>query len=83
MKPKIHILIVGGTGFIGFHLINYCLKKKWAVVSFSKNPPKKVRFFKKVKYINGDLSKRQDLKKVKGKFDYVVNLEVMLITLIK
>ena len=73
MKPKIQILIVGGTGFIGFHLINYCLKK-WEVVSFSKNPPKKVRFLKKVKYINGDLSKKQDLKKIKGKFDYVVNL---------
>ena len=74
MKPKIQILVVGGTGFIGFHLINYCLKKKWRVVSFSKNPPKKVRFSSKVKYIKGDLSKKKDLKKIKGKFDYVVNL---------
>ena len=74
MKPKIQILVVGGTGFIGFHLINHCLKKKWRVVSFSKNPPKKVRFSSKVKYIKGDLSKKKDLKKIKGKFDYVVNL---------
>ena len=74
MKSKIKILIVGGTGFIGFHLINYCLKKNWKVVSFSKNPPKKVRFSNKVKDIKGDISKKTDLKKIKGKFDYVVNL---------
>ena len=66
MKPKIQILVVGGTGFIGFHLINHCLKKKWRVVSFSKNPPKKVRFSSKVKYIKGDLSKKKDLKKMVG-----------------
>ena len=38
------ILIVGGTGFIGYHLAKKCLLKKWNVVSFSKNPPKKKDF---------------------------------------
>tara|TARA_Y100000389_G_scaffold3285_1_gene3215 strand:- start:1109 stop:2017 length:909 start_codon:yes stop_codon:yes gene_type:complete len=68
------ILIAGGTGFIGYHLAKYCLNKNWIVVSFSKNLPKKIRKIKKVKYIKGDLYKKNDLKKIKGKFDYVVNL---------
>jgi nucleoside-diphosphate-sugar epimerase len=68
------ILIAGGTGFIGYHLAKYCLNKNWMVVSFSKNLPKKIRKIKKVKYIKGDLYKKNDLKKIKGKFDYVVNL---------
>ena len=72
MKKK--ILIVGGTGFIGYHLAQYCVKKKWAIVSFSKNPPKKIRKIKDIKYIKGDLFKKKDLNKITGSFDYVVNL---------
>jgi UDP-glucose 4-epimerase len=74
LKSKIQILVIGGTGFIGYHLITQCLKKKWSVVSFSKNPPRKIRFSKKIKYIEGDLSKKKELNKIRGKFDYVVNL---------
>ena len=72
MKKK--ILIVGGTGFIGYHLAKYCLKKKWIIVSFSKNSPKKIRKIKDIKYIKGDLFKKKDLNKITGSFDYVVNL---------
>ena len=74
MKNKKKILIVGGTGFIGFHLARKCLQKKWHVVSFSKNKPRKIRYLKKIKYLIGDLSKTKDLKKVNQYFDYVVNL---------
>ena len=74
MKHKKKILIVGGTGFIGYHLAKYCLKKKWFITSFSKNNPKKDRKLKKVKYIKGDLFKNKDLKKLNYNFDYVVNL---------
>ena len=35
-KKSKKILIVGGTGFIGYHLAKKCLRKKWHVVSFSK-----------------------------------------------
>ena len=35
MKKK--ILIIGGTGFIGFHLINLLKKKDFEIVSVSKN----------------------------------------------
>ena len=74
MKKNKKILIVGGTGFIGYYLAKKCLKKKWSVVSFSKNYPRKIRFLKNVKYLRGDLSVKKDLKKITQTFDYVVNL---------
>ena len=72
MKNK--ILIVGGTGFIGYHLAKKCLAKGWQVSSFSTSRPKKNREIKKINYITGNISNRKNLKKIKGHFDYVVNL---------
>ena len=57
------MLIVGGTGFIGYHLAKKCLRKKWYVFSFSKNKPRKERRLKKINYLIGDLSNLKDLKK--------------------
>ena len=74
MKKDIKILIVGGTGFIGYYLAEFCLKKNWSVTSFSKNNPKKIRKLKRVKYLKGDLYKKKDLKRLNNNFDYVVNL---------
>ena len=72
MKKK--ILIIGGTGFIGFHLSKKCLKKKWEVHSISTKKPSKQRYLKDVKYILIDISKKRDLrKKIREKYDYVVN----------
>ena len=68
------ILIVGGTGFIGYHLAKKSLKKRWRVVSFSKNLPKKKRYLHQVKYIIGDLFIKKNLKLLNQTFDYVVNL---------
>lgn len=73
MKKK--ILIVGGTGFIGYHLAKKCIKKKFKVTSLSYGKPKKKRFLKKVRYLFCDISKKKNLYKLKLKnFDYVVNL---------
>ena len=73
MKKK--ILIVGGTGFIGYHLAKKSLKKGWRVTSISSNLPKKVRYLSKVKYIVCDVTSKNTLKKkLKGTFDYIVNL---------
>ena len=74
MKKVKKILIVAGTSFIGFYLAKRCLTKKWKVVSFSMNLPRKIRYLKKVKYLIGDLSKKKDLKILNQSFDYVVNL---------
>ena len=74
MKKNKKILIIGGTGFIGYYLAKKCLSKKWTVVSFSKNYPKKIRFLNNVNYLTGDLSVKNDLKIINQTFDYVVNL---------
>lgn len=73
-KKKIKILIIGGTGFIGFHLVKKCLKLNWDVTSFSKNKPKKYRKCTGVKYKIGNLYNKKSLKSIDKKFDYVVNL---------
>jgi|TARA_B110000914_G_C15489606_1_gene459884 UDP-glucose 4-epimerase len=73
MKSK-HILIVGGTGFIGYHLAKFLLKKKYLITSLStKNPPKR-RKLKKVIYIKEDINKIRKIIKIKDKFKYVINV---------
>ena len=74
MKKK-KILIVGGTGFIGYHLAKKCLDKKFNVTSLSTKLPKKLRKIKKVKYLRCDISEKKKLKKsIRNDYDYVVNL---------
>tara|TARA_B100001175_G_C19410882_1_gene591061 strand:+ start:62 stop:982 length:921 start_codon:yes stop_codon:yes gene_type:complete len=75
LNSKNKILIVGGTGFIGYHLAKKSLKMGWQVTSISKKPPKKIRSVTKVKYLYCDLKKKKFLKKIiKTNYDYVVNL---------
>ena len=72
---KKRILIIGGTGFIGFHLAKTCLKKNFLVTNLSFRKPKKERYLKKAKYIQCDISNKNNVKRnIKGNFDYVVNL---------
>ena len=72
MKKK--ILIVGGTGFLGYHLCKNFLKLKYNVSSLSKFKPKKIRKLSNIKYFYGDISKKKNIKFLKKKtFDYVVN----------
>ena len=75
MNSKKRILIIGGTGFIGYHLAKRSLKKDWQVTSISSNPPKKIRYLPKVEYIRCDITNKKLLKKsIRKHFDYVVNL---------
>ena len=72
---KKNILIIGGSGFIGYHLAKSCLKLKWNVTSISLHKPKKNRKLKGVNYLILDISKKKALFKLKNyKFEYVVNL---------
>jgi len=75
LNLKNNILIVGGTGFIGYHLAKKSLAKGWQVTSISSKPPKKIRYLSKVKYILCDITKKRFLKRsIRKSFDYVVNL---------
>ena len=68
------ILVVGGTGFLGFHIIKQAKKKNWKITSISLNKPKKKRFHKNVKYIFANIANLKLLKKkLVGNYDYVVN----------
>ena len=51
-----NILITGGTGFIGFHLIKKL--KKFNIISLSSKKPKINRDVKGVKYIQCDVFKK-------------------------
>jgi len=75
LNTKKKILIVGGTGFIGYHLAKKSLKKGWQVTSISSRPPKKIRYLKQVEYIRCSITNKKLLKKsISQPFDYVVNL---------
>ena len=60
---KPHLLVVGGTGFIGYHLAKNSLKKGWQVTSISSRPPRKKRYLSKVEYILCDITKKKSIKK--------------------
>ena len=68
------ILIVGGTGFIGYHLAKK-LANKNGVTSISTKNPTKLRFLKKVKYLKFDISYIKNFSIINNlEFDYVINL---------
>ena len=69
------ILIVGGTGFIGSHLVRKCSNLGWNVTSLSLKKRKNNINIKNVNYIYTDFTNLNFLKKkIKFDFDYIVNL---------
>jgi len=73
MKKK--ILIIGGTGFIGYHLASKCKKLNWNVTSVSTRKPTEERRLNKIKYKFFDISVEKNFVLIsKYKYDYVVNL---------
>lgn len=71
---KKKVLIIGGTGFIGYHLAKKTYKK-FDVTSISLNKPKKKEKLKYVKYLIADISKKKFFQsKIKKDFDIIVNL---------
>ena len=73
MKNKIKILVIGGTGFIGYHILKKALKKNWSAYSFSTKSPKKLRKLSTVKYFLGDISKKKTLNKINNYYDFIIN----------
>jgi len=69
------MLIIGGSGFIGYHLAKKSIKKNWKIDSISTHEPKKKRFLKNVKYIKCDITNLKKLqKKITKNYSFVVNL---------
>jgi nucleoside-diphosphate-sugar epimerase len=69
------ILIIGGTGFIGLNLIKKLVLYDYDLFSISTQLPLKIKKIKKVKYIQLDITKKKEFKKLNNfKFDIVINL---------
>jgi len=74
-KRKKKLLVFGGTGFIGHHLLKRSIKENFNSTSVSTSHPTTLRKIKKVKYLICDVRKLSNLRKMlKSNFDYVVNL---------
>ena len=74
---KENLIIIGGTGFIGFNVIQkFIKKKKFNILSLSSKIPLKSRKFKEVDYIVCDIFKKRKLEMLlkKKKIDYAINL---------
>lgn len=72
MKKK--ILIIGGTGFLGYNFAKKCLDNNLLVTSLSRSEPNKLRLLKKINYIYCDIQHKKKLhSKLNENFNYVVN----------
>ena len=71
-----HLLVIGGTGFIGHHVLKAASNKKWSTTSISLNAPPKERIVEGVRYIQLDLCQRDKVRNIINNeaYDYVVNL---------
>ena len=62
---KENLIIIGGTGFIGFNIIQKFIKKKFFnILSLSSKKPPKQRKLKTVNYIVCDILKKKKLEKL-------------------
>jgi len=72
---KKNLLIIGGTGFIGYHCLNFAKKYYWKLTSVSRNNPHKTRKISGVTYLKLDINNQKQLnKKLKNNFSHVINL---------
>ena len=71
---KYNALIFGGSGFLGVHLCNYLLDKKFKICVFDikRNP----NLNKKIKFIKGNIKNKNQVKK------FLITLILFLILLV-
>ena len=68
------LLVIGGTGFIGYHVISEAKKRGYKIYSVSLHKPKNKRVHKGIKYIKADITNFKAFKKkIKINFRYVIN----------
>jgi len=69
------LLVVGGSGFIGQHVVEFAARKGWHVTSLSIGQNYALNLEKGVSYLSADLTNLEHLReKLDRPFDYVVNL---------
>jgi len=72
---QIKILVIGGTGFIGSHLLKAATEKGWGATSISIHPPSVTNLIKGVDYKYINLIDLNAIKSLSSQgYDYVVNL---------
>ena len=72
---KSNLLVVGGTGFIGHHLLKAANFEGYQLTSISLNPPSLARYVKGVSYLHFDFKDQSQIQKhIDGNFEYIVNL---------
>ena len=76
MAKMTQLLVIGGTGFIGHHLLSHAVEKNWIVTSLSLTLPNAERHVSTVNYLCGDILDLKQIEKIlrNKDFDYVVNL---------
>ena len=65
-----NVLVTGGSGFIGSHVVDALIKRKYNVTIFDLNAPRR----KDVKFVKGSLLNRDLIKFALKKIDYVFHL---------
>tara|TARA_B100000315_G_C14560151_1_gene580101 strand:- start:876 stop:1811 length:936 start_codon:yes stop_codon:yes gene_type:complete len=70
-----HLLVIGGTGFIGHHLLKAAKNKCWQTTSVSLNSPTDERIVDGVRYLHFDMTDDSLVRKyLVDDYNYVVNL---------
>lgn len=68
------ILVIGATGYLGFHVSEYLKSKEHEVVGFVRNPKKaKMLDDVEIKYVVGDVTDKDSIAQHMDKYDAVVN----------
>ena len=73
-KTKIHLLVIGGTGFIGHNILKKAKMLNWNLSSASRRKPKKSKIIKGVHYMKVDITNKSQIKKrLNQNFTHVIN----------
>ena len=73
-----NVLVTGGTGFLGSNICKYLTQAGYKVTVFDNNFRGKIRRLESIKknivFVNGDIQKKEDLKKAIKNIDTVIHL---------
>ena len=72
MAKSKRLLVIGGTGFLGKHILIRGLSLGFKLTSISFNKPSKK--FEGVKYIQMDIRKKKNFLKLDKNFEYIINV---------